>query len=276
MAKMINLPTIKLRRNKKMTAWKMMMAVPTTRMVPKKDENVESENHDDDDDDAVEEVKGTAARESTQKIREEERKIAKESLPKKKRKKKNDDDATAPPAVDDADDDSEEEDEEEDEELLTEDFFTMVDSERADQLQKAKKEKKIKKVQEKKRMGKHTTFVVEDEYKMTNVPHKMEQNIEVVALGIGDSNNDETTTDNRAAMEERQLLLSATLGTAPSKSAIVFSRGSMARGTLKERSSDSRKRKSKNEETWKRSRKLNKLGVGLRPGQASALFVRRR
>mmetsp|Transcript_41493 Transcript_41493/g.87030 ORF Transcript_41493/g.87030 Transcript_41493/m.87030 type:complete len:104 (+) Transcript_41493:1-312(+) len=103
----------------------------------------------------------------------------------------------------------------------------------------------------------------------------MDQNIEVVALGIGDSNGDGTTADDRAAMEERQLLLSATLGTAPSKSAVFFARGSMARGTLKDRGSDSRKRKSKDEETWKRSRKLNTLG-GSRPGRAAALFVRRR
>lgn len=229
------------------------------------DENGESGS--DDDDDAVEEVKGSAARESTQKLRETERKRAKDTMSKKKHKKKDD----VAPAVDAGNDDNSSESEDENEEeggLLTEDFFKMVDSERADQLQKAKKEKKIKKVQQKKKLGKHTTFVVEDEYKMIDAPNKMNQNIEVVAIGGGE------TTIN--AGEERQLLTSANLGSKPSKAAIAFARGGMKCGTSKERSSDNRKRKSKNDETWKRSRKLNKLGIGSRPGQAATLFVCKR
>jgi len=229
------------------------------------EENVQSDSDGDVDDNAVEEVKGSAARESTQRLREAERKVAKESLSKKKRKKKDD-------AAPDVDADKSEEENEEDDDLLTEDFFKMVDSERADQLQKAAQEKKRQKVQQKKRLGKHTTFVVEDEYKMTYAPHKLNQNIEVVAIGGGESNNEITNH----ASDERQLLISATLGSAPSKAAVTFARGSMMCGTSKERSSDSRKRKSKNEETWKRSRKLNKLGIGSEPGQAAALFICKR
>ncbi|KAL7534707.1 hypothetical protein ACHAXR_009660 [Thalassiosira sp. AJA248-18] len=237
-----------------------------------KGENNDDSGSEEEEDDAVEEVKGTAARESTQRLREEERKVAKESIVKKKRKKKNEDAAAA------AENEVFSESEGEEEDLLTEDFFKMVDSERANQLQNSKREKKYKKIQQKKRLGKHTTFVVEDEYKMTNAPHKMNQNIEVVAIGGGgggggsSENNASTTTVD----EDRQLLLSATLGSSPSKAAISFARGSMSCGTSKERGSESRKRKSKTDEAWKRSRKLNKLGIGSRPGRAAALFVCKR
>eukprot|EP00584_Thalassiosira_punctigera_P018490 CAMPEP_0172553694 /NCGR_PEP_ID=MMETSP1067-20121228/51352_1 /TAXON_ID=265564 ORGANISM="Thalassiosira punctigera, Strain Tpunct2005C2" /NCGR_SAMPLE_ID=MMETSP1067 /ASSEMBLY_ACC=CAM_ASM_000444 /LENGTH=296 /DNA_ID=CAMNT_0013341913 /DNA_START=96 /DNA_END=986 /DNA_ORIENTATION=- len=226
------------------------------------EENGESESVEDED--AVEEVKGSAARESTQRIRESERKV-KHSLAKNKRKKK----AYATQAVDA---EVSEDENNENEDLLTDDFFKLVDAERADQLQKAKQRKKTKEAQEKKRLGKHTTFVVEDEHKMTDAPHRTDQNIEVVAIGGGGSNNG--TTDD--VDYSQQLLTSVTLGSAPSNAAIAFARGSMTCGTSKDRSSDSRKRKSKNEETWKRSRKFNKLGVGSRPGQAAALFVRKR
>lgn len=233
--------------------------------VTKEDEKDEPDSAHDDD--AVEEIKGSAARQSTKRMREAERKIAKDTLSKKKRKKK----SVVAPSVDA---EKSEDESEEDEDLLTEDFFKMVDSERADRLQNARQEKKTKRAQEKKRLGRHTTFVVEDEYKTDDAPHKMDQNIEVVALGGGESNNNET--NGNAGFDERELLISTTLGAAPSKAAVAFARGSMACGTSKDRSSDSRKRKSKNEETWKRSRTLNKLGFGSRPGRAAALFVRKK
>mmetsp|Transcript_18020 Transcript_18020/g.43295 ORF Transcript_18020/g.43295 Transcript_18020/m.43295 type:complete len:304 (-) Transcript_18020:1637-2548(-) len=236
-----------------------------------KDDNDKSESDGDDDDDAVEEVKGGAARELTQRLRDAERKVAKESIPKKKRKKTNDDAIHKADAENNESCESESDDEEE-EDLLTDDFFKMVDTERKDQLQRAKQEKKQQKLQQKKRMGKHTTFVVEDEYKTSDTPYKMNQNIEVIALGGGKSTAESTNNLD----DEHQLLISAKLGSAPSKAAMAFARGSMPRGVSKERSSNSRKRKSKDEETWKRSRKLNRLGVGSRPGQAAALFVRKK
>lgn len=232
-------------------------------------EDANDESDSGDEDDAVEEVKGSVARESTQRLRASERETAKDSMSKKKRKKK--DDVDIAPAVETKSDDESSESENEEEALLTEDFFKKVDSERADQLQKTKKEAKLKKVQNKRLLGKHTTFVAEDGYKMTDKPQKKDQNIEVVAIGRGD-----TSDANSVADDERQLLMSATLGAAPSKAAIAFARGSMARGTSKERGADSRKRKSKNEGTWKRSRKVNTLGVGSRPGQAAILFVRKK
>mmetsp|Transcript_21975 Transcript_21975/g.47736 ORF Transcript_21975/g.47736 Transcript_21975/m.47736 type:complete len:300 (+) Transcript_21975:80-979(+) len=231
------------------------------------DENEKSDIEDDEDEDAVEEVKGGTARESTQRLREAERKIAKESVTtKKKRKKKND---VVQKVEAENNESSESEDEnEEGGDLLTDDFFKMVDTERADQVQKTKQDKKHKKLQQKKRLGKHTTFVVEDEYNMIDAPHKMGQNIEVVPIGGGESAESTGIID-----EEQLLLISATLGSAPSKAATAFARGRMSCGTSKERGSESRKRKSKNDETWKRSRKLNRLGIGSRPGQAPALFV---
>jgi len=228
------------------------------------------------DDDAVEEVKGSSARESTQRLRDEERKVAKEStVSKKRRKKKNDISIEEKVEDNESSDDSEED--EDDEDMLTDSFFEMVDSERATLIKLAKKEKKEKKIQQKKRLGKHTTFVVEDEYKMGgDTPHRTDQtNIEVVPIGGGsgaDSNN-ETSSNTTSVDEERQLIISATLGSKPSKSATLFARGSLTCGVSKERGSDSRKRKSKNEETWKRSKKLKRLGVGSRPGQAATLFV---
>ena len=243
------------------------------------DDDVDGDDDDDDDDDdadddgeddAVEEVTGSAARESIQRLRDEERKVAKDSTSKKKRRKKDvvaeDDSESENYAGSQSDDENEEEEEEETE--FSDDFFKMVDSERSDQLQKAKKERKHKQMLQEKMLGKHTTFVVEGDYNMVGAPHKMEQNIEVVALGgVG---GEESPTNVHS---KRQLLISATLGSAPSKAAIAFARGSMTGGTTKERSSESRKRKSKDEETWKRSRKLNRLGIGSRPGQAATLFV---
>ena len=78
---------------------------------------------------------------------------------------------------------------EKDDDMLTEDFFKQVDTQRANQLQLQKQEKKQHKIQLKKRLGKHTTFVVEDEYKMGgDTPHMTDQtNIEVVPIGGGGS-----------------------------------------------------------------------------------------
>ena len=247
------------------------------------DDDVDGDDDDDDDDDAdddgeddaVEEVTGTAARESIQRLRDEERKVATDSTSKKKRRKKDDvaevdseSENYAGSQSDDENEDEEEEEEEEEETEFTEDFFKMVDTERSNQLQKAKKERKHKQMLQQKMLGKHTTFVVEGEYNMVGARDKMEHNIEVVALG-GDGGEESSTNFH----SKRQLLISATLGSAPSKAATAFARGSMTCGTTKERSSESRKRKSKDEETWKRSRKLNRLGIGSRPGHAATLFV---
>lgn len=222
---------------------------------------------DESDDDNVEEVSGSAARESTKKLRDAERKMAKDStVPKKKRKKNVE---IAKPS--EPDEDSDIDDEDDGDEFLTDDFLAMVDSERADQLQKAKQDKKKRKLQEKKRLGKHTTFVVDDDSNMIDAPQKMSQNIEVVALGGVGSETDDIVDD-----QSRQHLISATMGTAPSKAAIAFARGSLSSGTSMARGSSGKKRASKKEETWKRSRKMNSLAARSRTGNAAALFVRKR
>jgi hypothetical protein len=222
---------------------------------------------DDSDDENVEEVTGRSARESTQKLRDVERKMAKDSTAQKKKRKKNVD-VTKP---EDPEEGSDIDDDDEVDELLTDDFLAMVDSERADQLQKAKQDKKKRKLQEKKRIGKHTTFVVDGDYNMIDAPQKKSQNIEVVALGGVGSHSDDIVDDH-----SRQHLISATLGTAPSKAAIAFARGSLSSGTPMSRGSSGKKRTSKKEETWKRSRKMNSLVARSRPGTAAAFFVRRR
>ena len=227
------------------------------------------EDADQSDDENVEEVTGSAARESTKKLRDAERKMAKDSaVPKKKRKKNV---VVAKPT--DPDEGSDIDDEDEGDDLLTDDFLAMVDSERADQLQKAKQDKKKRKLQEKKRLGKHTTFVVDDDYKMIDAPQKMSQNIEVVALGGGVGTDADDIVDDHS----RQHLISATIGTAPSKAAIAFARGSLSSGTSMARGSSGKKRTSKKEETWKRSRKMNSLAAARsRTGNAAAFFIRKR
>lgn len=220
------------------------------------------------DDDNVEEVSGSAARESTKKLRDAERKMAKDSTVPKKKRKKN----VAVAKKTEHDEGSDIDDEDESDELLTDDFLAMVDSERADQLKKAKQDKKKRKLQEKKRLGKHTTFVVDDDYRMIDAPQKMSQNIEVVALGGGVGTNADDIVDDHS----RQHLISATIGTAPSKAAIAFARGSLSSGTSMARGSSGKKRTSKKEETWKRSRKMNSLVARSRPGNAAAFFVRKR
>ncbi|KAL7468722.1 hypothetical protein ACHAXS_008951 [Conticribra weissflogii] len=238
------------------------------------------EHDDDDDDDAVEEVEGSKAREATRKIRNQERKIAKENTKaraKKKRNKKSEDDKNdGDKEVEDDNgsfDGSNAEEEEEEEQIFNDEFFKQVDSERAEHVQKSKEARKKKKSELKMKLGRHTTFVVEDDYKMIDAPKRMNLNIEVVALGGGKKvDGDENGNDEVDEEAERQNIISASLGTAPSKSAIAFARGNLVRGTAKERSCPSRKRKSKNEETWTRSRRMN---AKPRPGFAAAMFVRK-
>ena len=230
---------------------------------------------DDAEDDVVEEVTGSAARASTQKSREVERQISKESTLKKKRRKKSDfivENNASQVEYDDRVSEDASEDEDDEDMILTDDFFKTVDSERALHIQKMKQEKKHKKKHRQKLLGKHTTFVVEGDYG-TDTPHPINSNIEVVALGeVGENGKSNETYVNN----ERQLLISATLGMAPSKAATSFARGSMACGTSTERGCNgSKKRKSKDDETWKRSRKMIRLGAGHRPGQAATLFVRK-
>ncbi|KAL3782867.1 hypothetical protein HJC23_008861 [Cyclotella cryptica] len=219
------------------------------------------------DDDAVEEVKGSAARESTQKLREAERLVAKESTSKKKRTKKTETTknfSNTPTSTNDVGGSTSESEGTED--MLTDDFFNMVDSERAKKLQLSKQEKKKESLDEKKRLGRHTTFVVEDDHRIIDVPKEIGQNIEVVAIGSGcadDELNDE---------EEKRNLLSARLGSA-SRAATVYARDNLSWGGSRERSCESRKRKSKDEESWKRSRKMVFVAGS---GRAAVLFARRK
>ncbi|KAL7476534.1 hypothetical protein ACHAW6_002391 [Cyclotella cf. meneghiniana] len=221
----------------------------------------------DDDDDAVEEVKGSAARETTHKLRKAERLVAKESVSKKKRTKKTEISKNirkSPTPVHDAC--RSESDVEGNEDMLTEDFFNAVDTERAEKLKISKQKKKKESMEEKKRLGRHTTFVVEDDRNNIDVPKKLDENIEVVAIGRGYTGHEFNEE------EERRNLLSARLGSA-SNASTVFARGNLSCGGSRERSCESRKRKSKDEESWKRSRKMVLVAGS---GRAAVLFARRK
>ena len=222
-----------------------------TSTVEKSIETAKTES--DTEDDVVEEVKGSTAREFTQKIRDEERKMAKETIVKKRRAKKKD--ANPANASDDGDSDTEEN-------VLTDDFFKMVDSERADKLHLSKQEKKQKKKQVLR--GKHTTFIVEDEHNLNTAPKRFGQNIEVITLGTGQTENDDQDE------EDRRNLLSATLGST-SKASSLFARGNLDKGGSRKRSCDSRKRGSADDESWKRSKQMV---FQSRPGRAAVLFAK--
>lgn len=207
---------------------------------------------DSDEEDAVEEIRGSTAREATQKVRDAERESAKETTVKKKRKKKE-------AKVDPSDNAVEEEAPEE----FSDDFFKELDSERADKQQLMRQHKKQKK---QKQLGKHTTFVVEDEHNLMNVSKKYGHNIEVIALGSGQTDEDDEDE------EERRILLSATLGST-STASTSFARGNLVGGASRERSCDSRKRGTKDDDTWKRSNvKVYRSG----PGSAALFFCKRK
>ena len=232
--------------------------------------NDDQDDADESDDDNVEEVSGSAARQSTQKLRDAERKMARDAAASKRKRKTS---AQVAKQIEENEKDNELDDNDEDEvdDFLTDDFLALVDSERADQIQSAKQDKKRRKLQDKKRIGKHTTFVVDDGNSMIDAPQKMSQNIEVVALGgVG------ADEDDNVGKDSRQYLISATLGTAPSKAAINFARGSLSSGTPIARGSSGKKRRSKKEETWKRSKKMNSFVARSRTGSASAFFARKR
>lgn len=213
----------------------------------------------DDDDDAVEEVSGSAARESTKKLRKAERTIATDTQSRKKRKRKE----TKPPLPTENGAEDEESDDQE-ELLMTEDFFKQVDSEQKDEKIKSKRDKKERRQKIQTAQGKHTTFVVDNDYSMAEAQRKG-KNIEVVALGGPVDDADEAASTD----DEQELILSATMGSQPSNTALAFARDNMI-GTSMKRSCESRKRRSKDDEGWTRGRA--KLG---KPGQPAAVFVRR-
>ncbi len=114
-----------------------------------------------------------------------------------------------PPGSDDNDDDE-----------LDEEFFAAVDEER-EQNAKAKKSKRGILDQEK--IGRHTTFV--SDVGENNEPTDAGHNIEVVVLP-GLSSEDGGGEEQNASRVKQAVALSARLGTEPSKSALLFCRGS--------------------------------------------------
>lgn len=169
-------------------------------------------------DDEIEEVSASAAKQQAMEMFASERKTRKEELAfssKRKRKTKEVPQLVQPEA------ESEEED-------FDEDFFAQVDEERKNE----SKVKKAKKSQETQKLGRHTTFVSEEDDPNAvgsfNNPVKADHNIEVVVLPSTTGNEEEGQNVDSNTRQKEVLSLAAGLGTAPSKTALSLCRGSLA------------------------------------------------
>ncbi len=201
------------------------------------------EDEEEDDDDEVEQVSASFAKNEALQLRaaeRETRKVESAITQKRKRKKK----------VIEADDDE-----------LDEDFLALVDSTREDNA-------KVKKLEQKSKprlsLGRHTTFVSEENETTTKKPIHADHNIKVVVLPTEIKNDDQQT--NIVAQEKSALALSSDLSTEPSKTAMLFFRGSH----LLQRNS----KKGDDQTSFKRSRKMKyKVSIG-RP--ASNFLVKKK
>lgn len=169
-------------------------------------------------DDEIEEVSASAAKQQAMEMFASERKTRKEELAfssKRKRKTKEVPQLVQPEA------ESEEED-------FDEDFFAQVDEERKNE----SKVKKAKKNKETQKLGRHTTFVSEEDDPNAvgsfNNPVKADHNIEVVVLPSTTGNEEDGQNVDSNTRQKEVLSLAAGLGTAPSKTALSLCRGSLA------------------------------------------------
>jgi len=246
------------------------------------DENDASNNEDEGDqdsdedssDDEVEQVSASTAKQQAMEMRAAERKTRKEETAlshKRKRKTKANEKEmqvmTMPEMSDSEDDD------------LDDDMLELIDSER-------KAESKLKKLRKKaegslsaKNLGKHTTFVAEDDDPSSRLgsfhaPIAADHNIDVVVLpglrsedAVTDDNGDAASGSSGyiGARDKQIVSLSSNLGTKPSESANLLCRG---RSTLTRNATDS-----ESGFEVKRSRKMN---YGLSRGKPLGGFVRKK
>lgn len=204
----------------------------------------EVEASDSDDDDAIEEVSGSVARNKAMEELAKERetlKVQKLQTKTKKRKKK---------SIDEQDD-------------FDEDFFEQLDSEMAEQ----RKQKKQKDSSAPASAGRHTTFLSTEDEIDDSRPIQTDHNIELVVLGESDEGPIITSilssNDNKAGLE-------------PSEVSHLFARGRLASG--KDQSKIKGTNKKKQNDGWKRSKKMNVLAFGKakvkrRKGHAASNFV---
>ena len=247
------------------------------------DEDVEDKvkKADESDDDAIEEVQSGAAKADIIRQRKAERKSAtSQAQDKKKRKRK--------PKVEKEDQVAESSEDEEGDESegsvadeLDEEFFAMVDSGRqaALRLNKLrKKSEKMRKLQKEKKIGRHTNFVSDDGDHMgkggITDPIRSEHGIDVVVLPSAGGMDD---SDDEGGM----LDMSSAMGVTPSKTAVLFARGSLICGDVARKGKKKQKgkpHKGRKDQGWKRSRKATHLSVarGSRIGAPAANFVKRK
>jgi len=204
---------------------------------------------DDDSDGPVEMISGSIAKQEAMELRESERKTRSEEkniIQKRKRKKVED----LVPASIESDDE------------IDDNFLAEVDSERG----KEAKLRKMKKARAQDvQLGRHTTFVSEDDgpNSLQSIPAK--HNIEVVVLpptnfGADDAENSDNGADD-VASNRWALRCSSRLGTKPSDAALAF-----CKSNLIHRSSN----KEMKDQTWKRSRTMK---YTFKNGKAAVSFL---
>jgi hypothetical protein len=249
------------------------------------DENDAANNEDEDEDerdqdsdeessdDEVEQVSASTAKQEAMEMRAAERKTRKEETAlshKRKRKtkaKEKEIQVMAMPEMSDSEDDD-----------LDDDMLELIDSER-------KAESKLKKLRKKaegsltKNLGKHTTFVAEDDDPSSRLgsidaPIAADHNIDVVVLpglrsedAVTDDNGDAASGSSGyiGARDKQIVSLSSNIGTKPSETANLLCRG---RSTLARNATDI-----ESGFEVKRSRKMN---YGLSRGKPLGGFIRKK
>jgi len=255
---------------------------------------------DSDDDDAVEEIKSGAARADAMKRMRAEREMAREaavSTKKKRRsnKRKQQEVVQSEEEKEDPSDDDSRDGQAQDDDL-DEEFLAMVDSERQTELQLRKLRKKAekrRKLQAERKIGRHTTFVSDDGDGLIEGgfadPIQAEHGIDVVVLPsvkratVGGRSDDSDNDDDDEDEGYGRVDVSALLGSAPSKSASLFSRGNVTCGDVTRKGNKKVMKakggkKHRKEEGWKRSRKMTHLSIarGSRVGAPAANFVNKK
>ena len=220
---------------------------------------VKENNNDNEDDDAVEEVKASDARETIleQMAVERETKRVEKIMTKKSKKKSK-----------------------KKEEDLGDEFLSMLDTEQELDRQKQKEERKQlrKKRNISSTIATHTTFVSEEDgVSSTNHNGAIDVNYNLQVVVLPNTNNTTTNDDpeNQTLEAQRQSLsIASTLGTKPSKAALLYSRENLGEITQDKDDKDvprGRKRKV-DEQFWKRSNKRTYGFDNKRVGQTAFQF----
>jgi nucleotide-binding universal stress UspA family protein len=256
---------------------------------------------DDDDDEAIEEVESGAAKaDALRQMKAERDQQKKQAAGKKKKNRsaKRKAEEEAEEVVPPSDDEETPEDRGSDDDL-DEEFLAMVDSERQTELhlQKLRKkaEKKRRKLQAEKKIGRHTTFVSDDGdgalvgEDAIGQSIQADHGIDVVVLptvrrsGGGGGSDDDSDESGSEDEGYGRVDVSAVLGTKPSKAAVLFSRGRVECGDLSRKGNKKVRRSKKGgskgsrggkDQGWTRSRKATNLSVARgRIGGPAAKFA---